>query len=69
MRELSLLERRNVARYRTNKSQWMFILRNGHCKETYDMMGIPATLDEYDEYIKTHPILQQHLPKSETEVF
>lgn len=69
MKELTLDERRNIAKYRATESQWMYILRNGHYKEVYDIMGIPKTLDEYREYIKTCPVLHPHLPKSEMEIF
>ena len=43
-RELSLLERREIARIKLNRKEWSDVLFLAHYKETYDKYNIPTRI-------------------------
>lgn len=55
--ELTLLERRNIAKLTVSGWGWHKIMINTHKKETYDEFNIPIYEECVDQYFKTHPIL------------
>ena len=50
--ELSLRDRRNIAKFRLPAADWFTVLTQPATKETYDKLGIPSTMEEYEKYIK-----------------
>jgi len=62
-RELTLLERRSIARERLPRNGWYYVVSRTHLKETYDKLGIPSLLGEVEEYFKNHPVVSKYLSK------
>jgi aromatic ring-opening dioxygenase catalytic subunit (LigB family) len=60
-KDLTLLEKRIIAKNTLSAYKWRKIIKMGHKKETYDYFKIPKYYYDLKFYIKNNPIITKIL--------